>query len=232
MNSPLNLIRSMSWASFVLVVASGIFPFPASARAEVLALYRAPGNPLTSSEGTRWAAAGRTTAGAAVEQPEPAWRIAPQAGNALSYSLMDPESVLQSAFAMGWKLTARFRLDPTVASPTERFVASLGMENADKKEAFVFSARTAEGTGELFVEINKKTVPLPDLAPDAFHTYVMTYDPKSSTVELSVDGHAIPEAFPPAKTDRWFLRWGHSSISPRGAVEWASVVFESLPAQP
>lgn len=226
----MNLFRSILWARLVFVVASGIFLLLTSARAEVLASYRAPENPLSPSEGTLWAAAGRITAGGAVEQPEPAWRIAPEAGNSLNYRLVDPESILKSAFATGWKYTARIRLDPTVASPIDRFVASLGVENQEKKEAFVLSVRSNEDVGGLFVEINKKIVPLPDLAADGFHTYAMTYDPQSSTVQLEVDGKAIPEAFPAAPSDRWFLRWGHSSVAPRGAAEWAFVTFEILPS--
>jgi hypothetical protein len=229
MNSPLNLSRSKFQTGCVFTFVVGTFLSLVSANAEVLASYRAPENPTSASEGARWSAAGRASAGTAVEQPETAWRIAPTEGNSLNYALVDPESILKSAFTTGWKYTARVRLDPTVASPIDRFVASLGVENAEKKEAFVMSVRSAGDTGELFVEINKKTVPLPNLATDDFHTYVMTYDPSSSSVQLTVDGEAVSETFPSAPTDRWFLRWGHSSITPRGAAEWALVTFELMP---
>lgn len=227
MNSPLNFLKESLFFGLVLL---GSFPLlPVSA--EVIADYLAPASPASSESG--WTTAGRAKAGALVKTPEPAWRIAPEEGNALSYSIATAESLLPDAFAKGWKFSARIRLDPAVVTPIGRHVATLGVENADKKEAFILWVRTDEADGGLLVELNRKVVRLPGLAPDAFHDYAMIYDSAAASVRLVVDGTVVAEGISPTPTDRWFLRWGHQSVSARGVAEWAAVKFEApAPSKP
>lgn len=220
MNSPLNLVRGfLGGAALVFIMA------PLPVRAEVEALYTAPGNPLQKD--SNWKASGRTTGGAEVETPELAWRIAPEKGQALSYFVAEPKNLLRKAFAEGWKYTARVRLDPGSLPFIGRYVASLGVENAENHQAFVAWICTNEAHGGLQVEINRKVVPLPGLSPTEFHEYAITYDPATATASLTVDGETVAGSISPEKTDRWFLRWGHQSGSIPGAAEWASVKFES-----
>lgn len=224
MDSPLNSIcvrlRRLCAAGLFLV---GLVP----AVAESAASYLAPVNPTSPEAG--WKSAGRASGGSPIDKPEPAWRIAPAPDTALSYSYPEPEDLLRKAFSEGWKFSARLRLDLSSAPEIGRHVASLAVENPEKKEAFVLWIRSTDGNTALVAELNGKLYPLPGLAPDAFHTYAMAYDPVTSTVNLTADGQAVSDGIRPAETERWFLRWGHSSISAHGAAEWVSVDFATPP---
>jgi len=226
MNSPLNLsLKGCCFGWFLLCV------IPLSLRSEVVASYTAPSDPSLPEWG--WTSAGRAGGGTEVDKPEPAWRIAPNEGNALSYAKPDAEDMLRDAFTKGWKYSARVRLDPSSTIPIGRYVATLGVENAEKKESFVAWVRTDESDGTLLVEFNRTIIRLPDLAADAYHDYAIIYDPASSRARLTVDGQAVAEDIPAVTTDRWFLRWGHSSVNARGVAEWASLKFEvPAPDQP
>lgn len=223
MNAPLNFLRGSGIALGWLAVCS-IF-FPSALRAEVLASYTAPENPAGS--GSPWAASGRSSQGSPTDSGESAWRIAPEKGNALNYFLREPETLLIEAFEKGWRYSARVRLDHTAHPVVDRNVVTLGVENPQAREAFVLGVRTNKDNGELILEVNKKTIALPGVAADAFHEYAMTYDPVSKTVQIAVDGEVVAPDVSAVPTDRWFLRWGHSSITARGAAEWAWVKFES-----
>ncbi len=202
-----------------------LWALPLCLRAEIIVSYTAPSSPTLSD--SAWASAGRAGGGTDVDSPEPAWRIAPTEGNALSYAIPDPDELLRDAFTKGWKYSARLRLDPSPKLPIGRHVATLGVENADKKEAFVAWVRTDEADGSLMVEFNRQIIRLPDLAANAYHEYAIIYDPASASAQLLVDGLAVAENIPAVTTDRWFLRWGHNSVAARGAAEWAAVKFEA-----
>lgn len=218
MNSPMNLAGSLRLIWPVLICFGGLI----SASAEILAAYTA--NSLPGEQG--WKSAGRGNLAALVENGEPALAIKSAPEASLNFNFPDAEDILKKAFAEGWKFSARVKADLAATPQITRYAICFAVESEEKKMAFVFSLRTSEEHGGLVADINGKIIPLSTQDPAAFHDYAMIYHPDTSTVSLSVDGDVLASDISAAKSQRWFLRWGNSSVSAKGESEWASVAFE------
>jgi len=183
-----------------------------------------------------WVRTGRIQNLQYVSEPEEAIRLTThkdRTQGSINFTHEDSAGLTSEAFQKGWTMMATLRLDTEAQTPFQRNGAVLLVEAVENQKSFVVNFCTREDTGEMYLLINRKQIPLPNISPEKFNTFEISYTPDSDTATVRVNGEEVAEGLQPSGLERSAgselrdrILWGHRSTMSPAVSEWKEVRFE------